>query len=109
MTLDMLHAEAARPDSEPAGAVTSGGTESILTALLVYREQAQKERGIDRRHGGPNAHNGNVAKINVGGATETEVKERKNLILFIDEAHTLIGAGGAAGTDHPALSTADVL
>ncbi len=46
MTLDMLHADAARPDSEPAGAVTSGGTESILTALLVYREQAQKERGI---------------------------------------------------------------
>lgn len=46
MTLDMLHADAARPDSEPAGAVTSGGTESILTALLVYREQAQQERGI---------------------------------------------------------------
>jgi glutamate/tyrosine decarboxylase-like PLP-dependent enzyme len=48
MTLDMLNADAARPDSEPAGAVTSGGTESILTAMLVYREQAQKERGIDR-------------------------------------------------------------
>jgi glutamate/tyrosine decarboxylase-like PLP-dependent enzyme len=46
MTLDMLHADAARPDSQPAGAVTSGGTESILTALLIYREQAQKERGI---------------------------------------------------------------
>jgi len=46
MTLDMLHADAARPGSHPAGAVTSGGTESILTALLVYREQAQKERGI---------------------------------------------------------------
>ena len=46
MTLDLLHADAARPGSHPAGAVTSGGTESILTALLVYREQAQKERGI---------------------------------------------------------------
>ena len=46
MTLDILHAEAARPGSHPAGAVTSGGTESILTALLVYHEQAQKERGI---------------------------------------------------------------
>ena len=46
MTLDMLHADAARPGSHTAGAVTSGGTESILTALLVYREQAQKERGI---------------------------------------------------------------
>jgi len=46
MTLDMLHADAARPASQPAGAVTSGGTESILTSLLLYREQAQKERGI---------------------------------------------------------------
>jgi len=46
MTLDMLHAEAARPDSEPAGAVTSGGTESILTALLVYREKFRSERGV---------------------------------------------------------------
>jgi sphinganine-1-phosphate aldolase len=46
MTLDMLHADEARPESEPAGAVTSGGTESILTALLAYREQARQERGI---------------------------------------------------------------
>jgi glutamate/tyrosine decarboxylase-like PLP-dependent enzyme len=46
MTLDMLHADAAKPASEPAGAVTSGGTESILTALLLYREQARHERGI---------------------------------------------------------------
>lgn len=46
MTLDMLHAEAARPGSEPAGSLTSGGTESILTAVLAYREQAREERGI---------------------------------------------------------------
>ena len=26
-----------------------------------------------------------------------EVKERDNLILFIDEAHTIIGAGAALG------------
>jgi sphinganine-1-phosphate aldolase len=45
MTLDMLHADAARPDSEPGGAVTSGGTESILTAVLVYREKYRAERG----------------------------------------------------------------
>lgn len=46
MTLDMLHAEAALPGAEPAGAVTSGGTESILTALLLYREAARQERGV---------------------------------------------------------------
>ncbi len=46
MTLDLLHADAARPESEPAGAVTSGGTESILTALLVYREKYHHERGM---------------------------------------------------------------
>ena len=46
MTLEMLHADAARPESDPAGAVTSGGTESILTALLVHREKYREERGI---------------------------------------------------------------
>ena len=28
------------------GSLTSGGTESILTAVLAYREQARDERGI---------------------------------------------------------------
>jgi glutamate/tyrosine decarboxylase-like PLP-dependent enzyme len=46
MTLDMLHADAAEPGSEPAGAMTSGGTESILTAMLVYREKHQSEHGM---------------------------------------------------------------
>ena len=46
MTLDLLHGDAARPASEPCGTVTSGGTESILSALLAYRERAREERGI---------------------------------------------------------------
>src|ERR1700694_531624 len=33
-----------------------------------------------------------------------EVKERDNLILFIDEAHTIIGAGAALGTSSDAAS-----
>ncbi len=51
MTAHMLHAGAARerdPDDEVAGAVTSGGTESILEAMLVYREWARRERAIER-------------------------------------------------------------
>ncbi|HEC08040.1 MAG TPA: aspartate aminotransferase family protein [Acidimicrobiales bacterium] len=46
MTLDMLNASAV-VDTEPAGMVTSGGTGSILHAVLAYREQG-RERGIDR-------------------------------------------------------------
>jgi sphinganine-1-phosphate aldolase len=46
MTLDMLHGDAAAADGSPCGSVTSGGTESILSALLAYREQARDVRGI---------------------------------------------------------------
>lgn len=48
MALDMMHADAARgsdPEDHPCGSITSGGTESILSAVLVYRE-AGRERGI---------------------------------------------------------------
>jgi glutamate/tyrosine decarboxylase-like PLP-dependent enzyme len=49
MALDLLHADAARaqdPAAHPCGSVTSGGTESILSAVLVYRDRARAERGI---------------------------------------------------------------
>jgi sphinganine-1-phosphate aldolase len=47
MALDMLHADAIL-DGDPAGLVTSGGSGSILHAVLAYREWAREERGIDR-------------------------------------------------------------
>jgi sphinganine-1-phosphate aldolase len=48
MALDLFHGEAARATgSEPAGLVTSGGTGSILHAVLAYREQAAA-RGVTR-------------------------------------------------------------
>jgi glutamate/tyrosine decarboxylase-like PLP-dependent enzyme len=47
MTLDMLHADAVT-DGEPVGLVTSGGSGSILHAVLAYREFAQQTRRIDR-------------------------------------------------------------
>ncbi len=47
MVLDLMHADAVT-DSEPAGLVTTGGTGSILHALLAYREHAATTRGITR-------------------------------------------------------------
>ena len=49
MTLDLMHAEAVashHPNDTPCGSVTSGGTESIITALLAYRDKFRAERGI---------------------------------------------------------------
>ncbi len=45
MGLDLMHA-GALTGTEPAGMVTSGGTGSILHALLAYREHARETRGI---------------------------------------------------------------
>ncbi len=45
MTLDILNAGAAS-GATPAGTVTTGGTGSILHAMLAYREWASRERGI---------------------------------------------------------------
>jgi len=45
MTLDMLHAGEVG-GGEPAGLVTTGGTGSILHAMLAYREHARQERGV---------------------------------------------------------------
>jgi glutamate/tyrosine decarboxylase-like PLP-dependent enzyme len=47
MTLDMLHGEAVT-DGTPVGVVTTGGTGSILHAMLAYRERARQDRGITR-------------------------------------------------------------
>jgi sphinganine-1-phosphate aldolase len=49
MTAKMLGADAARArnsEDQVCGAVTSGGTESIILPMLAYREQARAERGI---------------------------------------------------------------
>ncbi len=45
MTLDVLNAHAAQ-GATPAGTVTTGGTGSILHAVLAYRDWARRERGI---------------------------------------------------------------
>jgi glutamate/tyrosine decarboxylase-like PLP-dependent enzyme len=48
MTLDMLHGEAARARGlEPCGAIGSGGSESILSAIYAHREWGRAERGIE--------------------------------------------------------------
>jgi len=51
MALDLMHAgEVANhhPGERPRGSVTSGGTESILTAVLMYRDKARAEKNIVR-------------------------------------------------------------
>jgi sphinganine-1-phosphate aldolase len=47
MTLDMLNADAVT-DGEPVGIVTTGGTGSILHAMVSYREHGRLHRGITR-------------------------------------------------------------
>ncbi len=49
MTAKMMHGDAVKsvnPDDEVCGTVTSGGSESILMAMKVYRDQARKEKNI---------------------------------------------------------------
>jgi sphinganine-1-phosphate aldolase len=47
MALDLMHASAVT-DGDPAGMVTTGGTGSILHALVAYREHARETRGVTR-------------------------------------------------------------
>ena len=49
MTLDLMHGPAVReanPDHTPCGVLGFGGTESIMNAVLAYRERARIERGV---------------------------------------------------------------
>jgi glutamate/tyrosine decarboxylase-like PLP-dependent enzyme len=49
MTLGMLEADAVaehHPGEQPCGVITSGGTESLVSAVYAYREWARAERGI---------------------------------------------------------------
>ena len=49
MTASIMHGNAVKavnPDDEVCGTVTSGGTESILMAMKVYRDRALEKKGI---------------------------------------------------------------
>ena len=51
MTLDMLHGEAVQAhdaSQQACGALGFGGTESILNAMLAYRDRARAMRGVTR-------------------------------------------------------------
>ena len=51
MTLELFHGEAvekADPSQKACGSINSGGTESILNAMVAYRDWARAERGIER-------------------------------------------------------------
>ena len=49
MTLDLFHGEAVaenNPEQKACGALSSGGSDSIINAILVYRDKAKEEKGI---------------------------------------------------------------
>ena len=51
MTLDMLHGAAvtaANPEHKACGVITTGGSDSILSALLAYRDRGRAEKGIEK-------------------------------------------------------------
>jgi glutamate/tyrosine decarboxylase-like PLP-dependent enzyme len=48
MALDLFHASSHVEGTTPAGSVTSGGTESIISAMLAYREHAQIDLGTEK-------------------------------------------------------------
>ncbi|MBW2552102.1 MAG: aspartate aminotransferase family protein, partial [Deltaproteobacteria bacterium] len=51
MALDLMHGDEVakqNPAHKACGAMGFGGTESIINPLLVYRDKAREERGIDR-------------------------------------------------------------
>ena len=54
MTAELMHGDAtiADPDhpDKVGGLVTSGGTESLVTAMLTYREWGRRTKGIERAH-----------------------------------------------------------
>jgi len=50
MTAAMLHGEAVKaidPNDEVCGTMTSGGSESIMMAMKVYRDKAKAEKGLE--------------------------------------------------------------
>jgi len=49
MALDLMHADAVathHPEARPRGSVTSGGTESIISAVLMYRDKSRADKNI---------------------------------------------------------------
>jgi sphinganine-1-phosphate aldolase len=51
MTLALMHADAVpghHPGEDAVGVVTSGGTESLMNPMLVYRERGRIEKGITK-------------------------------------------------------------
>lgn len=49
MTAALLHGDAIpshHPGEQASGVITSGGTESLIAALLVYRERGRREKGV---------------------------------------------------------------
>ncbi len=108
MTADMLGAKLAGASADVCGAVSSGGTESILLAMKTYRDRARAEHGNDK----PNIVAPNTAhaafdkaaqyfgielrKIPVGADLRADVKAMKKAV----DRHTICLVGSAPAFPH---------
>ena len=103
MTLDMLHGDAV-PGGTACGVLTSGGTESLMNPLLVYREWG-RERGITN----PNlvmpvtAHPGLLKGAHYFGIEVRLAEVTDQFVADMDSVRSLIDANtvalaGSAGT-----------
>jgi len=100
MTADMLHG-----DDNTGGLVTSGGTESLVTAMLTYREWGRNVKGIDRPQVimPVTAHPGHEKGMFYFGIDVVKAPVTKDYVVDVDFVRDHIGPNtvaliGSAGT-----------
>ena len=123
MELDLFRGPAVaehHPDETPCGVVTSGGTDSIVSAVLAYRDHARAERGIERPnlvlpdtahpafHKGAHMFGVDVRMIPVGESTRVDAADVAQAVD--DQTVAIVGSAGnyPYGTVDPIAELSDV-
>ena len=104
MTADMLHGDVS-PEGDVGGLVTSGGTESLVTAMLTYREWGRNVKGIDRPQiiMPVTAHPGHDKGMHYFGIDVIKAPVTEDFVVDLDFVRDHIGPNtvalvGSAGT-----------